>query len=100
MTHKRPTFDTFKQKALKDPDVKAEYDALSTAFDMKRQMIALRKGAGVTQEQMAALLGTKKSNISRLESLNSSISPRLATVEDYAHALGYSVKIAFEPCTR
>jgi len=97
MTHKQPTFDKLRQKALKNPDVKAEYDALSTAFEMKRQMIALRKKAGVTQEQMADLLGTKKSNISRLESLNSSISPRLATVEDYARALGYSVKVEFEP---
>ena len=68
MMHKRPTFDTFKQKALKDPAVKAEYDALSMIFEMKRQMIALRKKAGVTQEQMADLLGTRKSNISQLES--------------------------------
>jgi len=97
MTNKRPTFDKFRQKALKNSEVKAEYDALSTAFEMKRQMITLRKKAGVTQEQMADLLGTKKSNISRLESLNSSISPRLATVEDYARVLGYSVKVEFEP---
>ncbi len=99
MTNKRLRFDTFKKEALKDPNVKAEYDALSTSFEMKRQMIALRKSAGVTQEQMAVLLGTKKSNISRLESLSSNISPRLATVEDYARALGYSVKIEFEPYT-
>ena len=97
MTNKRPTFDKFRQKALKNSEVKAEYDALSTACEMKRQMITLRKKAGVTQEQMADLLGTKKSNISRLESLNSSISPRLATVEDYARVLGYSVKVEFEP---
>ncbi|WP_350283786.1 helix-turn-helix transcriptional regulator [Nitrosomonas sp.] len=70
------------------PEVKAEYDALSTAFEMKRQMIVLRKKAGVTQEQMADLLGTKKSNISRLGSLHSNVSPRLATVEDYARVLG------------
>ncbi len=38
------------------------------ANEMKRRMIALRKAAGLTQTQMAALLGTKKSNISRLES--------------------------------
>ena len=97
MTHKRPTFDRFRQTALEDPEVKAEYEALSTAFEMKRQMIALRKKAGVTQEQMADLLGTKKSNISRLESLHSNVSPRLATVEDYARILGYAVKIEFEP---
>jgi transcriptional regulator with XRE-family HTH domain len=62
---------------------------------MKRQMIALRKKAGLTQEQMADLLGTKKSNISRLESVSSEVSPRLSTVEDYARVLGYQVKVEF-----
>jgi len=99
MATKRPTLKNFRKKALKKPEVKAEYDALSAAFDMKRQMIALRKDAGLTQEQMAELLGTKKSNISRLESINSDISPRLATVEEYARVLGYSIKVGFEPRT-
>ncbi|SEN38994.1 helix-turn-helix domain-containing protein [Nitrosomonas marina] len=97
MAHKRSTFEKFKQTGLEDTVVKDGHDVLSTSFYMKRQMIALRKRSGVTQEQMADLLGTKKSNISRLESLNSSISPRLATVEDYARVLGYSVRIKFEP---
>ena len=96
MTSKRPTFESFKAKALEDSAVQTEYEALSTAFEMKRQMIAIRKQAGITQQQMAELLGTKKSNISRLESLNSVNSPRLATVEDYARVLGYEVKIEFK----
>jgi len=95
--NKRPTFTNFKKKALKNEKVKAEYDALSVAFEMKRQMIAMRKEAGVTQEQMADILGTKKSSISRLESLSSESSPSLATIESYASALGYSVKVDFEP---
>ena len=45
---------------------------------------------------MADLLGTRKSNISRLESLNAVNSPRLATIEDYARVLGYSIKVEFE----
>jgi transcriptional regulator with XRE-family HTH domain len=88
---------TFRKKALAKPRVKAEYDAFSPAFEMKRQMIALRKKAGLTQEEMADRLGTKKSNISRLESVTSDVSPRLATVEQYARALGYGVKVKFEP---
>ena len=82
MTSKQPTFDSFKAKALENLSIQAEYEALSTAFEMKRQIIAIRKQAGITQQQMAELLGTKKSNISRLESLNSVNSPRLATIED------------------
>lgn len=93
----RPTLKDMRAKALQNADVKAEYDALSTAFDMKRQMIALRKSAGLTQAEMAEKLGTKRSNISRLESLNSDVSPRLATIEDYARVLGYAVKLGFEP---
>jgi DNA-binding XRE family transcriptional regulator len=97
---KRRTFEQFREKALKKPGVREEYDALGPAFEMKRQMIAMRKEAGLTQEEMADLLGTKKSNISRLESLNSDVSPRLSTVEEYARVLGYRVKVDFEPRVR
>ena len=93
----RPTLKSFRAKALRDVRVCAEYDALSAAFDMKRRMIAIRKEAGLTQEQMAELLGTKRSNISRLESVNSDVSPRLATIEEYARVLGYSISVEFKP---
>ena len=82
---------------MRVPGVREEYDALGPAFEMKRQMIAMRKAAGLSQEQMADLLGTQKSNISRLESLNSDVSPRLSTLEQYAKVLGYRVKVDFEP---
>ena len=93
----RPTFESFKEKALNDPEVRAAYDEAAPALAMKRDMIAMRTAAGKTQEEMAVLLGTKKSNISRLESVNNDISPRLATVEEYARALGYRMKVEFEP---
>ena len=49
---------------------------------------------------MAELLNTKKSNISRLESVSSEVSPRLSTVEEYARVLGYRLKVDFEPRVR
>ncbi|HUP89492.1 MAG TPA: helix-turn-helix transcriptional regulator [Longimicrobiales bacterium] len=96
----RPTFAQFRKKALKKSGVKAEYGALAPVFEMKRRMIALRQAAGLTQEQMAEKLGTRKSNISRLESVNSDVSPRLSTLEDYARVLGYQLKVEFEPRAR
>ncbi len=93
----RPTFKNFKDEALRDQAVKTAYDEAAPAYAMKRDMIAMRKSKGFTQEDMANLLGTKKSNISRLESVNTDSSPRLATVEQYARVLGYRLKIAFEP---
>ena len=51
----------------------------------------------LTQEQMAEILHTNKSNISRLESVSSNISPKLSTLTDYAAAVGYKLKIEFVP---
>jgi hypothetical protein len=62
---KRTTLEQFRKKALKRPKVKTEYEALAPDFEMKRQMIAMRRAAGLTQEQVAEKLSTKKSNISR-----------------------------------
>jgi len=93
----RPTFEAFKEEALKREDVRKEYDALSPAYEVRKQLIALRQKSGFTQEQIAALLKTRKSNISRLESVGSSISPKLSTLTEYAAALGYKLKIEFVP---
>lgn len=97
---RRPTIKDLRAKALKNPDVRKEYDELGPSFELRRRMIALRKAAGLTQEQMAELLGTQKGNVSRLESFNSDISPRFATIERYARALGYSIRVDFEPRSR
>ena len=93
----RPTFDEFRQKALANSEVRKEYDALSPVYKLRKQLIALRIKAGMTQEELAGKLNTKKSNISRLENANSSSSPRLSTIEQYADAVGYKVEINFVP---
>ena len=53
--------------------------------------------SGLTQEELAKKLHTQKSNISRLENVNSKISPRLSTIEEYAKAMGYNLEINFIP---
>ncbi len=93
----RPTFSEFKKKALANAAVKKEYKSLSGAYDLRKKLIALRQQAGLTQEQIAAVLHTQKSNISRLENANSVNSPKLSTIEQYAKAVGYDVEINFVP---
>jgi transcriptional regulator with XRE-family HTH domain len=93
----RPGFKSFKQKALKQPGVREAYDDLMPAYRFRRQLVALRKSAGLTQEQIAEKLNTKKSNISRLESAHSAISPKISTIVEYADAVGYDVKLEFVP---
>ncbi len=93
----RPTLVSFKKKALNDPEVRAEYEALSAAYALRRKLIVLRKAAGLTQEELAERLHTSKSAISRLENVNSPVSPTLTTIEAYAQAVGYRVEINFLP---
>ena len=93
----RSTLSAFKKKALSKSSVKKEYDALSPAYALRKKLIALRQKAGLTQEQIATVLHTQKSNISRLENATSTNSPKLSTIEQYADAVGYDIKISFVP---
>jgi DNA-binding XRE family transcriptional regulator len=93
----RPTLRAFKSEALKRKSVKQAYDELTPGYEVRKKLIALRQKAGLTQEQVAQKLHTSKSNISRLESVESNISPRLSTITDYAEAIGYKLEIDFVP---
>jgi ribosome-binding protein aMBF1 (putative translation factor) len=92
---KRPTYEDFKKEALKNPEVKKAYDALEDEYKIKRELIRMRKKSGLTQEELAKKLKTKKSNISRLESFNAKSSPRILTLMEYAKATGHKMKIEF-----
>ncbi len=81
---------------MADPEFKKEYEALAPIWELRKELIKLRLKEGKTQEQVAAIMGTKKSNISRLESGEKISFPTLSTISKYANALGYKVKLEFE----
>jgi DNA-binding XRE family transcriptional regulator len=93
----RPSFKDFKNKALKDPEVKKEYNALIPIYDLRKKLIEMRVNKGLTQAEIAKIMGTNKSNISRLECGENVSYPTLATISKYAHALGYRVNVEFKP---
>ena len=80
-----------KQKALQDPEVKAEYDNLEGEFSLMDQLISMRIEAGLTQEQVAKRMHTQKSNISRMERGNGN--PSWASLLKYAHACGFEISL-------
>jgi len=84
-------FNKFKQKALENPEVCKEYDALREEFSLIDRLIAMRTKAGLTQEDVAKKLGTNKSNISRLERGRGN--PSWGTLNKYAAACGFRVKL-------
>ncbi len=51
--------------------------------------------AGLTQEKLAEFIGTKKSNISRLESFKSNISARVEMLKKYSRTTGYELRVDF-----
>ncbi len=91
------SYESFKKEALKDPETKKEFEALEPVWDLRRKLIKLRSEKGFTQEQLAKLMGTNKSSISRLECGEKISFPTLSTISKYANALGYTIDIEFKP---
>ena len=92
---KKTTFESFKTKALQNENVRKAYEELIPEYEIKKKLIAMRKKAGLTQENLADIMGTKKSNISRLESFKSENSPRISTLIEYAKATGHELRVDF-----
>jgi transcriptional regulator with XRE-family HTH domain len=80
---------------LSDPEVKGAYDEMQPEFDLLRA----RLKAGKTQDEVAQLMRTTKSVVSRLENGGGKKrhSPSLDTLRRYAKALGYELKIQLVP---
>ena len=91
----RPTFEDFKKKALLNDEVKEEYEKLKALYDIKLKLIKMRKEANLTQEEIANIMHTKRSNISRLESFNYEAAPKITTLMAYAEATGHQLKVEF-----
>lgn len=88
--------DAFIKKALKRKGFEEAYAGLEDEYLLIRELLEARSRAGLTQEQVAASMGTTKSAVSRLESTGKH-SPSVGTLKKYAHAVGCEVEIRFVP---
>ena len=61
-------FDTYLEDQLKDKDFAARFKKDREAWDVALQLAALRKESGLSQKELARLVGTSQQQISRLES--------------------------------
>jgi DNA-binding XRE family transcriptional regulator len=80
-----------KAQLLKDSKFEEEYNKLQPRYELISQIIEARKSMKMTQEELAKRAGTKKSNISRLES--GSYNPSLDFLIKIARSLGKEVHI-------
>ena len=91
------TQEELKEKALRDPAVRAEFEAIGPEFELLRSMIAARQRAGLSQTQVAERMGTKPPAIARLESFGSMHSPSVRTLSKYAEAVGCRLEVRLVP---
>ena len=83
------------ERWLKDPEIRAAYDALEDEFALAGALIKARGDADMTQEQVAKAMGTTQAVVARLES--GRIMPSTRTLERFARATGMRLRISFEP---
>ena len=80
---------------LRDPEFKAEWDALEPERQIVRAMLMGRERADLTQQQLAEATGIAQADISRLE--NGTANPSLRTLKRLASGMGMRLKVDFVP---
>ena len=96
MTTKTLTHKQMFSKMLKNSAVKAEVGKLNREeFAILDEILAARKESGLTQSQIAKLMGTQAPAVARLESslATGKHSPSLSTLRKYAAALGKKIEL-------
>ncbi|GHV24330.1 transcriptional regulator [Clostridia bacterium] len=89
------TFDEFLEEQLKDPEIKAEYDALEPEFAIIQALIDARKDSELSQKTLSEKTGINQADISKLE--NGNANPSLKTLQRLAKGLNMRLKLEFLP---
>lgn len=89
------TYREYKEKALKNPNFRFEYDKLRPEYDLAVSLARKRAESMLTQKALAQKLHTKQSAISRLES--GLYNPSIKFLKDVAKALNCKLNITFSP---
>lgn len=87
------SYKAYKAKALSNPEVKKEYDALGPEYDLIQAMIDARISQNLTQKDLSEITGITQADISRIE--NGTRNPSLAMLKRIAAGLGMQLKLEF-----
>jgi len=90
---KYPSFDKHLTKRLKDPEFKRYYDEYGRQLEIAYQILQLRKKKKMTQAELAKRIGTKQSNIARMEAGNQNFT--IEILQRIASVLGKNLKVEF-----
>lgn len=96
MDDQKTNFDRYLERKLQDADFRPRFEAADRAWDIALQLAALRLSRGLTQKQVAELLGTKQQAIARLEDPTYT-GHSLSMVRRYVEALGARLEVTVVP---
>lgn len=89
------SYREYKERALQNPQVRSEYEALQPEYDIIQAMIDARVSQNITQKELATRTGITQADISRIE--NGTRNPSLNMVKRLAQGLGMQLKLEFIP---
>lgn len=87
--------EKLKKNLLSDPKVKEAYDELEPEYQIARQVIEARMKRNMTQQDLAAKMGTGQAVISRLESMRGR--PTISFLERLSQALRVPISVNIRP---
>lgn len=97
MTEKFIPVEPLVKEWMQDPEFRAAYEALDEEFSVAAAIIRARTEADMTQEEVAAAMGTTQTAVARMEGGHL---PSTRTLQRFADATGTRLRISFEPVRR
>jgi len=82
------------KRDLRNPEFRAEWDALEPEFQIAEMIIKARLEQSLTQQQLAEKAGLGQASLSRIET--GKVSPDIATLQKIAKAVGKKLILSFE----
>jgi transcriptional regulator with XRE-family HTH domain len=85
----------YREQLIKNRDEQIELQRNELHYQLIREIIKYRRERNLTQKELAEIIGTKQSAISRLES--GKLNPSIAFLQKVANALNVKIDIKFIP---
>lgn len=88
------SFNEYLDQQLQNKEFRKEYERLSPQRELAAALIDARAKEGLTQKELAARIGIRQSNLSRIET--GMVSPTIETLQRIAEGLGKKLDIQFK----
>ena len=91
------SYREYLEEQLRDPELKAAYDALEAEDKIIRAMIEAEIQSGLTSEELSQRTGITQTEIDKLAT--GGADPTLSTLQKLAAGLGMRLSLEFQPAT-